>query len=105
MVCTYYICSLSCLDIVDARSPSIAEMERAIIAGIVIWTQSLEKKFALFFPQTTSSQVVTARLSLNVFDPWFSFLLVDNITERRSLVITQIFQPFASTLFASLIVW
>lgn len=47
----------------------IAAVEGAIVVGIIIWTKISGKKFALFFPQTTSSQVVIADLSLNVFDP------------------------------------
>lgn len=73
MVCTctghdvylLYIYSLSCLDIVDARSPpSIAAVGGAILAGIIILTQSLEKENSLYsyIPQSTSSQVVIADL-------------------------------------------
>ncbi len=47
---------------------------------------------------TTCNQVIAA-LSLNVFDCRFPFLLVNDISKRRSLVITLVFQSFASMLF------
>ena len=53
--------------------------------------------FLQIISQTTCNQVIAA-LSLNVFGPRFPFLLVNDISKRRSLVITLVFQSFASML-------
>lgn len=49
-------------------------------------------------PQATCSPVISSDrwpISERVLTPAFPFLLVDDISERRSLVITYIFQSFA----------
>ncbi len=106
-VSSYIYNSLGCLDIVDARANPLLRWNEPL-SRVFLSGPNLRKNLALrvfTISQATCSSVVIAGLSLNVFDPRFPFLLVDYISERRSLVITLIFQSFASTLFAPLVVW